>query len=152
MKHSEGESKPEGQRPLVREFGRQVKRVEVVVLVGEIQKSHGEFRVPSPKAVSGKCVKLPEVVTGNIRRVTTVALLIPDRLETEEQAGRVIDDSEELQLMKNGFFVLLQPEWSNHNGRGWNIGQAPFELRVAEAICCAKSELITHKLVQRDGD
>src|SRR5205807_7842876 len=27
-----------------------------------------------------------------------------------------------------------------------------FELRVAEPICCAKSELITHKLVQRDGD
>src|SRR5205814_298923 len=100
---SEGESKPEGQRPLMREFGRQVKRVESVILVGEVQKSHGEFRVPSPEAVTGKSVKLPEVVAGKIRRVTTVPLLIPNRLETQEQPRGVIDDSEELQLMKNGF-------------------------------------------------
>src|SRR5439155_1652126 len=110
------------------------------------------FGVPSPKAVSGKCVKLPEVVTGKIRRVTAVALLIPDRLEPEEQARGVIDDSEELQLMKNGFFVLLQSKRSNHNGRSWNVGEAPFEFRVAEPICCAEGELITDKLVQRDGD
>src|SRR5438552_705663 len=100
----------------MREFGRQVKRVEVVVLVGKIQQSHGEFRVPSPKAVSAKSVELPEVVTRKIRRVTAVALLIPDRLEAEEQARGVIDDSEELQLMKKGFFVLLKSKWSNHNG------------------------------------
>src|SRR5947209_1022694 len=111
----------------MREFGRQVKRVEVVVLVGEIQQSHGEFRVPSPKTVTGKCVKLPEVVAREIRRVTTVALLIPDRLEAEEQARGVIDDSEELQLMKNGLFILLKSEWSNHNGRSWNVGETPFE-------------------------
>ena len=110
----------------MREFGRHVKRVELIVLVGEVQQSHGEFRVPSPKAVSGKCVKLPEVVSGKIRRVTAVALLVPDRFETEEKARGVIDDSEKLQLMKNGLFVLLEPEGSNHDGRGWNVREAPF--------------------------
>ena len=113
---SEGESKADRQSSFVRQFGRQVKRVEVIVLVGEIQQSHGEFRVPSPKAVSAKDVELPEVIARKIRRVTTVALLVPDRLETEEKAGGVIDDSEKLQLMKNRLFVLLEPEGSNHDG------------------------------------
>src|SRR6266704_1835191 len=63
---SEGESKPDRQRSFVRKFGRQVKRVEVIVLVREVQQAQGEFRVPSPKAVSGKSVELPEVVARKI--------------------------------------------------------------------------------------
>src|SRR2546425_2792694 len=83
---SEGEFKPDGQRSFVREFGRQVKRVELIALVREVQQPDGELRVPSPKAVSRESAELPEVVTGKIGRVTTVALLIPHGLETEEQA------------------------------------------------------------------
>ena len=147
---SEGESKPDRERSFVGQFGRQVKRVELIVLVGEVQQAHGEFRVPSPKAVSGKSVELPEVVARKIGRVTAVALLVPDRLETEEKAGRVIDDSEKLQLMKNGLFVLLEPEGSNDDGRGWNVREAPLQFRVAQPITCAECQLITNKLVQRD--
>src|SRR5437764_749473 len=46
---SEGESESDCQHSLVRQFGRQVKRVELIVLVGEVQQPDGEFRVPSPK-------------------------------------------------------------------------------------------------------
>src|SRR6266542_1092323 len=86
---SEGESKPDRKRSFVRQFGRQVKRVELIALVGEVQQSHGELRVPSPKAVSCKSVELPEVVARKIGRVTEIALLVPDRLETEVKAGRI---------------------------------------------------------------
>src|SRR5207249_4828775 len=149
---SEGESKPDRQGSFVRQSGRQVKRVELIVPVGEVQQPHGQFRVPSPKAVSGKSVELPELVARKIRRVTAVALLVPDRLETEEKARRVIDDSEKLQLMKNGLFVLLEPEGSNHDGRGWNVREAPFQFRAAKPITCSECEFITNKLVQRDRE
>ena len=108
------------------------------------------LRVPSPKAVSCKRVELPEVVARKIGRVTTIALPVPDRLETEEKARGVIDDSEKLQLLKNGLFVLLEPERSNHDGGGWNIREAPFQFRVAQPITRAEGELIANKLVQRD--
>src|SRR5437667_8525059 len=135
---SEGESKADRQRRFVRQFGRQVKRVELIVPVGEVQQSHGQFRVPSPETVSGKNVELPEVVARKIRRVTTVALLVPDRLETEEKARGVIDDSEKLQLMKNGLLVLLEREGSNHDGGGWNVREAPFQCRAAQPITRAE--------------
>src|SRR5439155_23044075 len=73
--HSEGESEPDRERSFVREIGRQIKRVELIVPVGEGQQCHGQFRGPSRETVCGKNVELPEAVARKLRRVTAVALL-----------------------------------------------------------------------------
>src|SRR5258705_9174106 len=70
-----------GQRPLAGQFIVEGQRVQAIILVGQVQQAQTRLDSALQQAVSDVKIELPEVVSGEVGRVTAVGLLRPNGVE-----------------------------------------------------------------------
>src|SRR5689334_455252 len=66
---SEFETEPRHEGPLPRQFVIKIQRIQLVVLIGEIEHADGDLRPALPQTVAGKRVELENLIIGERGRV-----------------------------------------------------------------------------------
>src|SRR5438552_15685544 len=75
------------QRPFAGQFRVERERIQPVVPVAEVEQTDFELGSPMMKAITDVGIVLPEIIAGNVRRVTAVRLLGPHRVGLAEETG-----------------------------------------------------------------
>ena len=93
--------KPEtgGQRAMTWQVRREVERVQLIVLVGDIQQRQTRFNVALIKAPSDESIELPKIISGKIWCVSAIGLLRPERLRSAKEARGMIEQREQIHLV-----------------------------------------------------
>src|SRR5262249_55530392 len=88
------EAEADAQGAMAWQLGRQVERIQPIVLIGNIQQGKGGLGVTLIKAITDEGVELPEIIARKARRVTAIRLLRPEGLRASEETRRMIQQRE----------------------------------------------------------
>ena len=88
--------------------------LKMIIAVGHVQQNEMHFRATPPEAVSRVGVQLPEIVAGFGNGVTAIVLLIPPGIETGKEAGGMIEERVEVELLERACVVRI---WRRQGAR-----------------------------------
>src|SRR5262249_7645196 len=124
-------------------------RIEPIILVGDVQQANARFSVTIEKAVADENIELPKIITGQVRRISVIALSVPKRFSLAEKAGGMIVNRKQVQLMQNRFDVAARRK-SAHRARAVrDIREVVVQLGLAETIARAEGPFVADELAER---
>ena len=90
--------------------------IELVVLVGKIEKPKREVTEVAPKAVADISIQLKDIIPGFVGEVSDIALPGPVAFDTAGETGRMVVERENLTLMKRRFLAAIPIDHSDKLG------------------------------------
>src|SRR2546426_97076 len=120
---------------MVGQFRVEVQRIEPVVLAREIQESDRQFGSALREAVAGKQIELPEIVTRQVRAVAKVTLRGPQGLRLGKEAGGMVKDRKQVQLVQD------RPVVGAWNYRARDLREARLEPGLAKPVAPAQGPI-----------
>ncbi len=104
----------QGEGPAARQISVNVERVELVVLVGEIEHAKRNFGFPVQEPVTGKRIPLPKIITGFSGGLANVVLNVPMGVRLGKETTGMIEHREQIHLFENAVQSLRCREiWWN---------------------------------------
>ena len=87
-----------GERPAAGQFVVKIERVELVVLVRDVEQSEGDLGFPARETVTGKRIELPEGIT-RLTGIVDIVLRVPIGLSLGKETTGMIIDREQIHLI-----------------------------------------------------
>ena len=101
----------QGERSAARQFVVKIQRVEIVILIGDVEQAERDLGFSMQKSVTDKRIELPEVSARLAGRVPAVALRIPERFSAGKEAAGMIVNRRQTQLLQNPPGPLTWYNW-----------------------------------------
>ena len=110
LPNSEIESETQQERAIARQLRVKIQRVQVVVLVGEVQQPYDHLGLSPRETVARVEVELPEIVPWQGRVIVVIGLLPPQRLGLSKPAPGMVEDRMEIERIQDGGMVRVRKQ------------------------------------------
>ena len=132
----------------------------MVIFTRHIEETQANVTALAPKTVADRQIALREFIAGQVlayKRIgvslelsQAIFLEIPIQLSAGEQAGSMIEEDEEADLVQVGFFGAVEVgEPFSSEFEYWHFGEPPAKLGAGETVAQAERPVVGQDLVQR---
>ena len=101
----------QGERSAARQFVVKIQRVEIVILIGDVEQAERDLGFSMQKSITDKRIELPEVIAWFCGLVAFVALRLPERFSSGKETAGMIVNRRQTQLMQNPLGPLTWYNW-----------------------------------------
>jgi len=121
------------------QFSIKIQRVQLIILIAQIQQADLDLGVSPKETVSSIKIQLPEIVAWQRGSIAVIALQIPVALSASEETGGMIEQGKQGKLVERRGISGVA---GAGNGPG-NFGITQIEFRLAQLIARTDGPVVT---------